>query len=121
RLSPAYPIPRPPPASPSARPPARASAPDGGPASSRPPPSRAERGLGRRDPLEARGMVRFLTKPAAFFAANWAAMLGILTVIGIVPALAGATRVTGDLEQYEDEAFTSTLRHVRRTLLRDGP
>src|SRR5699024_4856810 len=108
-------------APPSVPPSAAVSAPDGGPAASGPLPSRAERGLGRRDPLEARGMVRFLTKPAAFFAANWAAMLGILTVIGIVPALAGATRVTGDLEQYEDEAFTSTLRHVRRTLLRDGP
>src|SRR5699024_6031455 len=80
-----------------------------------------EQGIGRRDPLAPRGMVRFLTKPAAFFAANWAAMLGILTVAGIVPALAGATRVTGDLAQYEEEAFTSTLRHVRRTLRRDGP
>ncbi len=84
--------------------------------------SRAERGIGgRRDPLAPNGMVRFLTKPAAFLAANWAAILGILTVVGIVPALAGATRVTRDLEQYEDEAFTSTLRHARRTLRRDGP
>jgi len=91
------------------------------PAPSPAPLSRAEQGIGRRDPLAPRGMVRFLTKPAAFFAANWAAMLGILTVVGIVPALAGATRVTGDLAQYEEEAFTSTLRHVRRTLRRDGP
>src|SRR5699024_9172620 len=91
------------------------------PAPSPAPLSRAEQGIGRRDPLAPRGMVRFLTKPAAFFAANWAAMLGILTVVGIVPALAGATRVTGDLAQYEEEAFTSTLRHVRRTLQRDGP
>ena len=119
--APSAPPSAPPSVPPSVPPSAAVSAPDGGPAASGPLPSRAERGLGRRDPLEARGMVRFLTKPAAFFAANWAAMLGILTVIGIVPALAGATRVTGDLEQYEDEAFTSTLRHVRRTLLRDGP
>ena len=83
--------------------------------------SRSERGIGRRDPLEARGLVRFLTKPAAFLGANWAALLGILTVIGIVPALAGATRTTSDLEQYEDAAFTSTLGHVRRTLRRDAP
>ncbi|MGP9846118.1 hypothetical protein [Brachybacterium sp. 107] len=83
--------------------------------------SRFERGIGRRDPLEARGLVRFLTKPAAFLGANWAALLGILTVIGIVPALAGATRTTSDLEQYEDAAFTTTLGHVRRTLRRDAP
>ncbi|WP_193103622.1 hypothetical protein [Brachybacterium sp. FME24] len=83
--------------------------------------SRAQRGIGRRDPLDARGLVRFLTKPAAFLAVNWAAMLGILTVIGIVPSLAAATRTTADLEQYQDAAFTSTLRHLRRTLVRDAP
>ena len=66
-------------------------------------------------------MLRLLAKPAAFLAANWAAMLAMLSVIGIVPALAGATRTTGDLAQYEDEAFTGTLRHVRLTLLRDAP
>ncbi|AXK46332.1 hypothetical protein [Brachybacterium saurashtrense] len=82
---------------------------------------RAERGIGRRDPLEARGLVRLLVKPAAFLGANWAALLGVLTVVGIVPALAGATRVTSDLEQYEDSAFTTTLRHARRTLVRDAP
>lgn len=83
--------------------------------------SRAERGIGRRDPLEPRGLVRLLVKPAAFLGANWAALLGVLSVVGIVPALAGATRVTGDLAQYEDAAFTSALRHMRRTLLRDAP
>lgn len=83
--------------------------------------SRSDRGIGRRDPLAARGLVRFLTKPAAFFGANWAALLGILTVVGVVPALAGATRVTSDLEQYEDAAFTTTLGHVRCTLRRDAP
>lgn len=83
--------------------------------------SRAERGIGRRDPLEARGLVRLLVKPAAFLGTNWAALLGVLTIVGIVPALAGATRATGDLAQYEDSAFTSTLRHLRRTLLRDAP
>jgi hypothetical protein len=65
--------------------------------------------------------VRFLTRPAAFLGVNWAALLAVLTVIGIVPALAGATRVTGDLARHEDEAFTATLGHVRRTLRRDGP
>ncbi|MGP9536373.1 hypothetical protein ACT3SP_00075 [Brachybacterium sp. AOP43-C2-M15] len=83
--------------------------------------SRAERGIGRRDPLEPRGLVRLLATPAAFLSANWAAMLGILTVVGIVPALAAATRVTGDLEQHRDSAFTSALAHMRRTLRRDLP
>lgn len=85
------------------------------------PSSRAARGSGRGDPLEARGLVRLLVKPAAFLGTNWAAMLGVLTVVGIVPALAGATRVTGDLSRHEDEAFTTTLRHLRRTLRRDAP
>ena len=94
---------------------APASAPD------RAPLSRAERGIGRRDPLAPRGLVRWLTKPAAFLGTNWAAMLGMLTVVGIVPALAGATRVTGDLDRYEEEAFRATLRHLRRTVRRDAP
>ncbi|HEX7349547.1 hypothetical protein [Brachybacterium sp.] len=84
-------------------------------------PSRTQRGVGRWDPLEPRGLVRLLAKPAAFLGANWAAMLGILTVVGIVPALAGATRVTGDLAEHRDSAFTSTLEHMRRTLRRDAP
>lgn len=82
---------------------------------------RTEHGAGRRDTYEARGLVRALVKPAAFFATNWAAMLGILTIAGIVPALAGATRTTGDLARYEDAAFTSTLRHIRDTVRRDAP
>ena len=85
------------------------------------PSARAARGAGRRDPLEARGLVRVLTRPAAFLGVNWAALLAVLSVVGIVPALAGATRVTGDLARHEDEAFTATLGHVRRTLRRDGP
>ena len=85
------------------------------------PSGRAARGSGRRDPLEARGLVRVLTWPAAFLGVNWAALLAILTLVGIVPALAGATRVTGDLARHEDEAFTATLGHVRRTLRRDAP
>ena len=85
------------------------------------PSGRAARGSGRRDPLEARGLVRILTRPAAFLGVNWAALLAILTLVGIVPALAGATRVTGDLARHEDEAFTATLGHVRRTLRRDAP
>ena len=85
------------------------------------PSGRAVPGSGRRDPLEARGLVRVLTRPAAFLGVNWAALLAVLSVVGIVPALAGATRVTGDLARREDEAFTATLGHVRRTLRRDGP
>src|SRR5690606_40377057 len=70
---------------------------------------------------DLQGLVRFFVKPAAFLAANWAAMLGILTIAGIVPALSGATRVTGDLRQYEDSAFRSALTHIRSTLRRDAP
>src|SRR5699024_6313165 len=91
------------------------------PAPSPAPLSRAAQRIGRRDPLAPRGRPRVRTRPAALFAATWAALLGILTVVGIGPALAGATRRTGDLAQYEGEAFTSTRRHVRRTLRRDGP
>lgn len=117
-MSPAVDVPAagaPAPASPSAGSPAAGSPPAGRPS------ARAVHGNGRRDPLEARGLVRLLVKPAAFLGANWAALLGVLTVVGIVPALAGATRVTGDLARHEDEAFTATLRHLRRTLRRDAP
>lgn len=65
--------------------------------------------------------MRFFVKPAAFLAANWAALLGILTVAGIVPALAAATRVTGDLTRYEDSAFRSAVDHMRGTVRRDAP
>lgn len=81
----------------------------------------ARPGASRRDPYQTPGLVRLFVKPAAFLAANWAAMLGILTIAGIVPALAGATRITGDLPEHEDSAFKDTLEHVRRTLRRDGP
>jgi hypothetical protein len=67
------------------------------------------------------GIVRFLTVPSAFFAANWAAMLLILTVIGVVPALAGATRVTTRVGELGDRAFTGVLRHARATWVRDLP
>ncbi len=83
--------------------------------------SRAEHGIGRDDPLAPRGLVRLLAKPAAFVGANWAALLACLTVVGIVPALAGATRTTSDLARYEDAAFTATLTHARRTVRRDAP
>lgn len=86
-----------------------------------PPLTRADRGVGRRDPLEARGLVRFFVRPAAFIAANGAALIGALSVVGLVPALAGATRVTGDLAEHEDSAFRETLAHLRRTWRRDLP
>lgn len=65
--------------------------------------------------------MRFLRVPATFLATNWAALLGVLTLVGIVPALAAATRVTSLLDEHADDAFTATLRHVRRTLRRDAP
>lgn len=54
-------------------------------------------------------IVRALTIPAAFFATNWAAILLILTVIGLGPALVAATRTTMDLRSHADRAFRETL------------
>lgn len=68
------------------------------------------------------GLIAFLRRPAVFFAANWAALLGVLSVIGIVPALAGATRATTCPDPEDDDAtFTGVLRHVRATWRRDWP
>jgi hypothetical protein len=65
------------------------------------------------------GLVRALTIPAAFIAANWAALLAILTVIGTVPALIAATRTTTDLHAHADRAFRETLRAAFVLLRRD--
>jgi hypothetical protein len=67
------------------------------------------------------GLIRFLRRPAVFFAANWAALLGVLTVVGLVPALAGATRATTHPEADDDVTFTSVLAHLRATIRRDWP
>ncbi len=64
-------------------------------------------------------LVRALSIPAAFFAANWAALLLALTVVGMVPALIAATRTTVDLHLHADRAFRETLRHGVRLLRRD--
>jgi len=64
-------------------------------------------------------LVRALSIPAAFFAANWAALLLALTVVGTVPALIAATRTTVDLHLHADRAFRETLRHGARLLRRD--
>jgi hypothetical protein len=67
------------------------------------------------------GLIAFLRRPAVFFAANWAALLGVLSVIGLVPALAGATRATTHPDADDDTTFTGVLRHVRATWRRDWP
>jgi hypothetical protein len=64
-------------------------------------------------------LVRALTVPAAFVAANWAALLLVLTVIGTVPALISATRTTTDLDTHADRAFRETLRAGAVMLRRD--
>jgi uncharacterized membrane protein YesL len=67
------------------------------------------------------GLIRFLRRPAVFFAANWAALLGVVSVVGLVPALAGATRATTHPQADDDVTFTETVRHLRRTWRRDLP
>lgn len=73
------------------------------------------------DQRVSHGLIRFLRRPAVFFSANWAALLGVVSVVGIVPALAGATRVTTHPEADDDITFTSVLAHLRATLRRDWP
>ncbi|MFE5775622.1 hypothetical protein [Brachybacterium sp. NPDC056505] len=70
---------------------------------------------------EARGLLRFFVVPGALIATNWAAVLGALTVIGLVPALAAATHTTSRLREHPDAAFRSTLSRALGTLRRDAP
>lgn len=65
------------------------------------------------------GLVRALTIPAAFLAANWAALLLVVTVVGTLPALTAATRTTTDLHTHADRAFRETLRAALALLRRD--
>jgi hypothetical protein len=62
-----------------------------------------------------------LRKPAAFFASNWAALLAVATIVGVVPGMAGVMRVVSDLDRYEEEPFMTPLRQVRATWRRDLP
>lgn len=71
--------------------------------------------------VEARGILRFFVVPGALIATNWAALLGALTVIGLVPALAAATRTMSRLREHPDSAFRSTVSRARGTLRRDAP
>jgi hypothetical protein len=48
----------------------------------------------------APGILRFFVKPAAFIAANWGALLGVVSVVGLFPALAGAARVLTNLPEH---------------------
>lgn len=66
-------------------------------------------------------IVRALTIPSAFIAANWAALLLAITVVGTVPALVAATRTTTDLHAHADRGFRETLRAGVVLLRRDGP
>ncbi len=67
------------------------------------------------------GLIRFLHRPAVFVAATWAALIGVVTIVGLIPALAGATRATTHPDADDDVTFTSVLRHVRATVRRDWP
>lgn len=74
--------------------------------------------------LDARvgaGLIRFLRRPAVFFAANWAALVGVVSVVGLVPALASAVRATTHPDADDDVTFTAGLTHLRRTWRRDLP
>lgn len=64
-------------------------------------------------------LVQALTIPSAFIAANWAALLLMLTVVGTVPALIAATRTTTDLHTHADRGFRETLRAGLALLRRD--
>ena len=66
-------------------------------------------------------LLHALRKPAAFFASDWAALVAVATILGVVPGLAGVMRVVTDLDRYEDEPFMTPLRQLRATWRRDLP
>jgi hypothetical protein len=66
-------------------------------------------------------LLQALRRPAAFVASNWAGLIGVASVVGTVPALAGAMRVVTALDRYEDEPFVTPLRQARATWRRDLP
>lgn len=65
-------------------------------------------------------LLQFLRLPAAFIAANWAGLLGVLC-LGAVPAFAGNQKVMTDLDTHADDAGITVLEHIRRTWWRDLP
>lgn len=75
---------------------------------------------GSRAPLAGRVM-GFLATPAVFLASNWAAMFMSATVVGLVPALSGAARVTVRHEHHRDDAFRAMWRWFVATVRRDWP
>jgi hypothetical protein len=66
-------------------------------------------------------LLHALRKPAAFFASDWAGLVAVATILGVVPGLAGVMRVVTDLDRYEDEPFMTPLRQLRATWRRDLP
>lgn len=66
-------------------------------------------------------LLNFLRIPAAFIAANWAGLVGVLLLVGVVPAFAGNQRVTSGLDEHVDDAGVAVLRQLRRTWWRDLP
>jgi hypothetical protein len=82
--------------------------------------SRSRVGRSGRGPLVGRVM-EFLATPAVFLASNWAALLMSATVVGLVPALSGAARVTVRHEHHRDDAFRAMWRWFAATVRRDWP
>lgn len=66
-------------------------------------------------------LLRFLRRPAAFVGSNWAGLLACVSVVGLVPGLAGVMRVVTDLDRHDDEPFVVPLRQVASTWRRDLP
>lgn len=62
-----------------------------------------------------------LRRPSAFVSSNWAGLLAVASIVGVVPGLAGVTRVVTDLDRHADEGFVVPWRQVRATLRRDLP
>ncbi|MBZ2197737.1 hypothetical protein [Occultella gossypii] len=64
---------------------------------------------------------RFLRVPAALIAANWAGLLGVVSVVGVIPAFAGNARVMADLDEHADVSGRVVFAQIRRTTRRDLP
>lgn len=67
------------------------------------------------------GLLRLFIVPGAVIAANAAALAGVLALVGLVPALAGAGMVLDRFAAHGDEAFRAAVRHQRATWRRDLP
>ncbi|CAM3693151.1 hypothetical protein OCAE111667_22300 [Occultella aeris] len=64
---------------------------------------------------------RFLRVPAALIAANWAGLLGVVSVAAVIPAFAGNARVMADLDEHGDVSGRVVFAQIRRTTGRDLP